>query len=175
MEAISASISGSLYMTNSETWQRLIQKAGGSWCYKRRDVNSPKRLLKKKAFEVKMICCHQESILLWTKRGPEMDSRLFRTSVILFTNGLGERKSRIVLTFKVYIVIDWDEVKVICPSKSISLYFCYSILLLLFTTCLLFESAKSLRKPSLKLHLQLGWVGCQDTCIIFQGKNLFLY
>ena len=148
-------------------WMMMLQK---------RDVNSPKRLLKKKAFEVKMICCHQESILLWTKRGPaEMDSRLFQNIGNPFYERIGERKRRIVLTFKVYIVIDWDEVKVICPSKSISLCFYFSILLLLLTTCLLFESAKSLRKPSLKLHLQLGWVGCQDTCIIFQGKNLFLY
>ena len=112
MEAISASISGSLYMTNSETWQRLIQKAVGSWCYKRRDVNSPKRLLKKKAFEVKMICCHQESILLWTKRGPaEMDSRLFQNIGNPFYEWIGgkEEEDRIDLQSLYRYRLRWSQ------------------------------------------------------------------
>ena len=157
-----------------------VAKADSKGCWimmlQKRDVNSPKRLLKKKAFEVKMICCHQESILLWTKRGPaEMDSRLFQNIGNPFYERIGgkEEEDRIDLQSLYRYRLRWSQ-----SDMSIKINLTLLLLLnplLLFTTCLLFESVKSLRKPSLKLHLQLGWVGCQDTCIIFQGKNLFLY
>ena len=84
-------------------WMMMLQK---------RDVNSPKRLLKKKAFEVKMICCHQESILLWTKRGPaEMDSRLFQNIGNPFYERIGgkEEEDRIDLQSLYRYRLRWSQ------------------------------------------------------------------
>ena len=59
-----------------------------------------------------MICCHQESILLWTKRGPaEMDSRLFQNIGNPFYERIGgkEEEDRIDLQSLYRYRLRWSQ------------------------------------------------------------------